>query len=117
MGRLPIVITAPNIKKLLGVHPLPSGTEKEICSAVHNALQEWYLVDKFKILYLIPFASNSGRLNRACVLLKQLLNGNILFFTCCHHIFKIILQAIFLYTKLTVMSDPDIPLFKRFKSN
>jgi len=38
--RLPIIVTAPNVEKLLGIPPLISGAGKDICSAVHNTLQE-----------------------------------------------------------------------------
>ncbi|KAE9522774.1 hypothetical protein AGLY_016815 [Aphis glycines] len=99
IDRLPVIITAPNVEQLLGVPQLSSGRGNEICSAVYNTLDDW------------------GRLNGACVLLEQKLNRNILFLDCHHHIFEIILQAVFVTSKLSVMSGPDIPLFKRFKNN
>jgi len=62
-------------------------------------------------------ASNSGRLNGACVLLEQKLGKNVLFLACHHHIFEIILQAVFIEAKFAPSSGPDIPLFKRFVNN
>jgi len=76
---------------------------------VHNTLQKWCLEDKIQAFVFDTTASNSDRLNRLCVLLEQLLNRNILFFACRHHIFENVLQVIFVYTKLTVISGPEIP--------
>lgn len=38
-------------------------------------------------------------------------------YRCRLHIFEIILQSIFSYSKLTMISGPEIPIFKRFKNN
>jgi hypothetical protein len=117
INRLPVIVTALNIERLLEVPALSSGTRKEISFSVHNLLQEWGLVDKIQAFVFDMTASNSGRLNGACILLEELLNRDILFFVCRHHIFKLVLHAVFSYTKLTVMNGPDIPLFKKFKNN
>ena len=117
IDRLPAIVLASNVEKLLGVPALNSGTGKEISSAVYNLLLDWNLVDKVQAFVFDTTASNSGRLNGACVLLEQLLNSDILLFACRHHIFEIVLQAVFAHVKITVTSGPDIPLFKRFKSN
>jgi len=50
-------------------------------------------------------------------LLEQMLIRPILFLACWHHISEIILQSVFSYSKLTTMSGPEIPIFKRFKNN
>lgn len=117
VDRLPVIITAPKVEQLLGVPQLSSGKGNEICSAVYNTLNDWCLLDKVEAFVFDTTASNSGRLNGACILLEQKLNRNILFFACRHHIFEIVLQAVFGSSKLSVMSGPDIPLFKRFKNN
>lgn len=52
-----------------------------------------------------------------CSFRTILSNRDILFFACRHHIFEIVLQAVFSHVKITVMSSLDIPLFKRFKNN
>jgi len=117
IDRLPIIITAPNVEQLLGVPHLSSGTGKEISSAVYDTLKDWHLLEKVQAFVFDTTASNSGRLNGSCVLLEQMLNRPILFLACRHHIFEIILQSVFSYSKLTVMSGPEIPIFKRFKNN
>lgn len=83
---------------------------------MYNLLLDWDLIDKVQAFVFDTTSSNSGRLNGGCVLLEQLLNRDVLFFACRHHVFEIILQAVFSYVKVTVMNGPDIPLFKRFKN-
>lgn len=60
--------------------------------------------------------SNSNRLNGLCVLLEQMLNKPIIFLACRHHILEIILQSVFAYSKLTIISGPEILIIKRFKN-
>lgn len=86
VDRLPIIITSSNTEQLLGVPQLPSSTGLEVSSAVFVALQEWSLADKVQGVVFDTTASNTSRLNGACVLLEQKLNKNLLFLACCHHI-------------------------------
>lgn len=117
IDRLPVVATAPNIEQLLGVPGLTSPTGSEVSSAVYDILHDWSLVDKIQAMVVDTTASNTGRLNGACVLLEQKLDRNILLFACRHHMYEIVLQSVFLESKLFVMSGPDIPLFKKFQKN
>ncbi|KAF0746730.1 Uncharacterized protein FWK35_00015453 [Aphis craccivora] len=84
-----------------------AGTGLEISSAVFNTL-ETFVFD--------TTASNTGRYNGACTLLENKLDRDIIFFSCRHHIFKIILAGIFKKCKISPMTGPDIPLFKQFKA-
>ncbi|KAE9523392.1 hypothetical protein AGLY_015944 [Aphis glycines] len=115
--RLPVVITALKTEQLLGVPHLSRGTGNEICSAVYDELENWGLLEKIQGFVFDTTASNSGRLSGACVLLEQKLGRNVLFLACRHHIFEIILQAVFIEAKFAPSSGPDIPLFKRFIDN
>lgn len=80
--RLPVVITAEKIEQLFGVPHLSSGTGNEICSAVYDELENWGLLEKIQGFVFDITASNSGRLNGACVLLEQKLGRNVLFLAC-----------------------------------
>jgi hypothetical protein len=113
IDRLPVIVSASNVEKLLGVPVLTPGTGEKISSAVYNLLLDWNLVDKVQAFVFDTTASNSGRLYGAC---EKLLKRDILFFACRHHIFEIVLQAVFAHVKITVKNCPDIPLFKRFKN-
>lgn len=62
-------------------------------------------------------ASYFGRLKGACVLLERKLGRNVLFLACRHHIFEIMLQAVFIEAKFAPSSGPDVALFKRFVNN
>ncbi|KAL4088950.1 hypothetical protein QTP88_024028 [Uroleucon formosanum] len=117
VDRLPVVATAPGLEQLLGVPALSSGTGLEISSAVYDNLQDWALLDKIQAFVVDTTASNTGRLNGACILLEQKLNRNILLLACRHHMYEVVLQGVFHETKLCVMSGPDIPIFKKFQKN
>jgi len=70
VDRLPVVATAPGLEQLLGVPALSSGIGLEISSAVYDNLQDWALLDKIQAFVIDTTASNTGRLNGACVLLE-----------------------------------------------
>jgi hypothetical protein len=46
IDRFPVILLALNVKKLLGVSALTSGTEEKISSEVYSLLLDWNLVDK-----------------------------------------------------------------------
>jgi hypothetical protein len=111
--RLAVVVTGKNIEKLLGVPELPSGTGKDMSSAVHDLVEEWSLRDKIEAFSFDTTASNTGKFNGACTLLEKKLGKNVLYFGCRHHIAEIILSTVFkLFSEST---GPDIRLFKNFQ--
>jgi len=75
------------------------------------------LLEKIQGFVFDTTASNCKRLNDACVLLEQKLERDVLFLTYRYHVFEIILPVLFIETKFTLSSDPNIPLFKRFVDN
>jgi len=70
----------------------------------------------FKIVNLQQFitASNTGRLNGACVFFEQLLEHEIVYLPCRHHIYEIILKSVF-DLKFGALSVPVVSVFKRFQ--
>lgn len=114
--RLAVIGTGLNIEQLLGVPIVSSGTGFNISSAVFDILEEWSLIDKVQAFVFDTTASNTGKYNGATRLLQNKIGRDILFLGCRHHIFEIILGAIFNKCKITPMSGPDIQLFKRFKN-
>lgn len=117
IDRLPVVATAPGIEQLLGVPSLTSCTGSEVSSAVYDILLEWSLEDKIQAMVVDTTASNTGRLNGACILLEQKLERQLLLLACRHHMYEIVLAGVFSESKLSVMSGPDIPIFKKFQKN
>lgn len=117
VDRLPIIATAPNTEQLLGVPELSAGTGYEVSSAVYDTLEDWSLLQNVQGFVFDTTASNTGRLNGACILLEHKLGRDILYLACRHHVFEIILQSVFVGSKFSPSSGPDIPLFKRFKNH
>lgn len=115
--RLPIVVSFGNKKQLIAVPKLDSSTGREQAHAVWNAIIDWNLEDKVQILCCDTTASNTGRLNGACILLEQKLDRELLIFACRHHVYELVLKSVFEVKISQITTSPDIPLFKKFKEN
>lgn len=115
--RLPILISFGEKDQLLAVPKLDSSTGKDQAEAVFNALSDWNLNDKVQIMCCDTTASNTGRLNGACVLLEQKLERELLLFACRHHMYELVLKCVFESKIQQITSSPDIPLFKKFRDN
>lgn len=115
--RLPIVISYDDKEQLIAVPKLENSSGKEQAEAVWNAIIDWDLQDRVQIFCCDTTASNTGRINGACVLLEQKLNREALIFACRHHIYELVLKCVF-ETKISLMTtSPEIPLFKSFREN
>lgn len=70
----------------------------------------------FKVYAVIgTTASNTGRLNGACVLLEQKLGRDLLYLPYRHHIYEIILRGVFETVLPHTTTSPDIP--QKFRNN
>ncbi|XP_050530606.1 uncharacterized protein LOC126899603 [Daktulosphaira vitifoliae] len=112
--RLPIIVSNNNIEQLLDVPEISSGSGQSQAAAVYAALEKWSLTDKVKSLCCDTTASNTGRLKGACILLEQMLGRDILYLSCRHHIYEIILKSVF-EVKFNTSSGPDVPIFNKFQ--
>ena len=115
--RLPILISFGEKEQLLAVPKLESSSGKDQARSVSNALYEWNLNNKVQIMCCDTTASNTGRLNGACVLIEQNLERELLLFACRHHIYELVLKSVFESKITSVTNSPDIPLFKQFRDN
>lgn len=114
VDRLPVKITCNNIDQLLGV-PITDGTGLSTATFVNILLQEWNIsVDMIEACCFDTTSVNTGRLNGAGVLLEKMLDKKLLFLCCRHHIYELVLKAVF-EKKVAVTSAPEEPLFVRFK--
>ncbi|GBO42428.1 hypothetical protein AVEN_241147-1 [Araneus ventricosus] len=68
--RLPIIISYGLKEQLIAVPRLDTSTGKEQTQAFWKAILDWNLEDKVQILCCDNTASNTGRFNGACALLK-----------------------------------------------
>lgn len=113
--RVPIVISYNGNEKIIDVPSILQGTGKLQAEAIYKALKEWSLTDSIKALCCDTTASNLGPSKGAAVLLEQLLDKDLLYLPCRHHIFELLLADCFI-NKLSCSSGPEVPLFNRFKN-
>lgn len=114
VDRLPIIASVNGQEQLLGVPTLNTGTGLEQANAVYQTLVDWCLDENVQAFCSDTTASNTGRLNGACVLLEQLLEREIVYLPCRHHMYEIILKSVF-DLKFGATSGPDVAIFKRFQ--
>lgn len=112
--RLPIIISGNGFEKLLGVPSLNSGTGHDQANAVYECTSKWNLCDKVEAICCDTTSSNTGRLNGANILLEQLLEKDLLYFMCRHHILELILKSVF-ESKMGPSTGPSVSIFKRFQ--
>lgn len=115
--RLAIIATAPGLEQIIDMPDIPSGTGAEISSAVYDALEDKHILERTEAFVFDTTSSNTGRLKGACVLLERSIGREILFLGCRHHIFEIVLAAVFTEANVGVSSGPDITIFKKFKKH
>lgn len=77
-------------------------------------LKEWDVEEKVQALCCDTTASNLGRKQGACVHLEQILEKELLYFPCRHHIFEILLRSVF-DEKMKKSSGPSVQIFNKFR--
>lgn len=83
--------------------------------AVCNALKEWDVIENVKALCCDTTASNTGRLSGACVLIEQHLEKDLLYLPCRHHIYEIVLRAVFEVKIPEASNSPEVTSLKKFQ--
>ncbi|GBM68012.1 hypothetical protein AVEN_102748-1 [Araneus ventricosus] len=114
---LPIVISYGLKEQLIAVPRQDNSTGKEQTQAFWKVILDWNLEDKVQILCCDTTASNTGRSNGASALLEQTFYREMLFSACLHHVYELVLKAIFEVKIKQVTTSPDIPLFEKLKDN
>ena len=77
-------------------------------------LENWQLTDSVQAICCDTTATNMGRLKGACVILEQMVERDLLYFPCRHHMYELVLKCVF-EEKISKSSAPEIPLFKKFQ--
>lgn len=113
--RLAIIASAPGFEQIIDMPAIPCGTGMEISSAVYDALEDKNILTKTEAFVFDTTSSNTGRFKGACTLLERAIGKEILFLGCRHHIFEIVLAAVFTEANVGVSTGPDIAIFKKFK--
>lgn len=95
---------------------MDAGTGKNCADAVFNLLTDWDVVENIVATCFDTTASNTGVLNGACLLLEQKIGRPLLALACRHHVFEIVLAAVF-STKLGPTNGPAYSIFLRFQKD
>ncbi|KAL4090669.1 hypothetical protein QTP88_025463 [Uroleucon formosanum] len=115
VDRLPIVASCNGKEQLLGVPALDIGTGVDQANTIFQTLEDWCVTDNIQALCCDTTASNMGLIKYASVLLKNLLQRNILYMPCRHHIFEIVLRSVFEVKFGITTSGSDVLIFIRFR--
>jgi adenylate/nucleoside-diphosphate kinase len=81
VDRLPVIVSFEEITQLLGVPKLKSGTGEQQTNAIFDITNDCNVTNKVQTLCCDTMASNTGWLNGACIILKQLIGRNFFIFT------------------------------------
>jgi len=115
VDRLAVVVSGNGVSQLLGVPRIPTGTGECQAQAVYQCIEEWGIKNRIKALAFDTTASNTGEKKGACALLQQKFDCCLLHVACRHHMFEIVLEAVFHECMELKSSGPEIALFKRFQ--
>lgn len=116
IDRLAIIITNSETEQVLEVPIIDSSTGFNQAHAVYDTLVDWSLVDGIEALCCDLTSSNTGWKNGTCPNLERLLNKELFYFICCHHIYELILRCFF-EKKFGKTSGPETQQFKSFEKH
>lgn len=114
--RLAIVLSCGKETKLLGIPKIRSGTGESQFFAVNSAIQDWGIKDRIIGMSFDNTSSNTSQQVGACVRLYNELNRNILWLSCRHHMYELVLKQIFYVVVERVTTSPNVAMFDTFKS-
>ena len=95
---------------------LENSKGESIAHSTYNALLEWGCTENIQAVCCDTTNANFVYNGGAAVLLENLLEKNLLYLACRHHMFELILKAVFM-VYFPAMNGPDVPIFKRFKND
>ncbi|XP_055838250.1 uncharacterized protein LOC129906492 [Episyrphus balteatus] len=113
--RIAIAISYGEKEQLLGVPVIENSTGEEQAAAVYEMLEQWGVSNAVKAMCFDTTASNTGRLKGSCKILQQMLDKELLYLACRHHILEVLLRGIF-DCKLGSTTGPQPDIFKRFQN-
>ncbi|XP_074109076.1 uncharacterized protein LOC141533883 [Cotesia typhae] len=113
--RLPVLLTAYGTEQLLGVPIMNSGTAVNQTSAILSTLSEWGIIKYVKAMCFDTTAVNTGIHNGTCKEIEKILGRELIWLSCRHHIFEIVLRGAF-EVFWPVSSGPNVQMFGRFKN-
>lgn len=79
-----------------------------------SALQQWGAAEKIEAMCFDTTAVNTGSLKGACIILQQLLEKDLLYLACRHHVLELVLKEVFL-CKMGKTNAPQPDIFREFQ--
>lgn len=112
--RLAVVVSGPDIQKIITVAKIEDGSGIVISDTAYDHVVDWGIVDKIIGICTDTTATNTGRTNGSVVLFQQLMERNILFLACRHHVFELVIGGVFtgLFGEST---GPSPAIFENFR--
>lgn len=117
--RLAVALSNAREAKMLDVVEILDGCGKTCADSVYSVLNNWGLIKHIVAMSFDTENVNSGKDNRASLLLEEKINRPLLHLACRHHILEIILGAVFKNSieENRTTDGPKIPFFEKFCGN
>lgn len=93
---------------------MTSGSGQLACDAVLALMKQWECDPEIIGMCFDTTASNTGKLNGACTLIEAAMGRKLLWLTCRHHMFEVLLADVFRIC-FGPSTGPEILLFKRLR--
>lgn len=110
--RLAIVVTGRDTQKIVTISKTKDGLVTS--DTVYENVIDWNLSEAIVALYTDTTASNTGGTNGSVVLFQKLMQRNILYFACRHHVDELIVSGIFIGL-FGETNGPSPEMFENFK--
>lgn len=116
--RLPIVGTQSDKERILRVPKVENKSGLAVGTAVFDTLVKFKLDKIVEVVNTDTETSNVGKYNGAVAVLERKLGRSLLYLGCRHHVFEVVLKAVFL-AKLSdsKTKSPNVEIFNRLKNN
>lgn len=116
VDRVAILVSGGGIEQLLAVPKISRGTGENQAKVCVSKLEDWDIKDLVRGLVFDTTAANTGLTLGACTFLEKELGGDLIWIACRHHIFEIVLGAVF-NAAMGPSDGPNVTLFKRFRNH
>lgn len=112
--RIAVVVEGMDAEKIVTIAKAENGTGLAAANIVYEHLEEWNVLHWIVATCTDTTAANTGHMNGAVVLFENLMQKFLLYFACRHHVFELIIGAVFtmLFGETTA---PSRTIFENFK--
>lgn len=113
--RLAVVVEGVDKEKIITIAKAENGTGIIAAETVYENLKEWNVLQWIVASCTDTTSANTGPYNGAVVLFENLMKKNLVYFACRHHIFELVIGAVFvmLFGDTTAPSSSMFDNFKR----